>query len=140
MISSARQFADTMGKKDIKYTHSTLSSGKDVLTIIFKGDNMSSIKVRFSFDTDNEAVAIRCFDIVTVPENKIGLILKVVNELNEEYRFCNFYLDTEDNTVTAQADVVFRKHDVGEICLEMLLRCVNIIDEGYPKLMKAMWA
>lgn len=56
--------------------------GKNVLTRSFKWDNMRSIKVRFSFDT-------------------------------------------EDNTVTAQADVVFRRHDVGEICLEMLLRCVR---------------
>ena len=36
-------------------------------------------------------------------------------------------------------DASFRDHDVGEICRELLRRCVNICDEAYPDLMKALW-
>lgn len=37
-------------------------------------------------------------------------------------------------------DAVFRSHDVGEICLELMARCVDICDKAYPDLMKALWA
>lgn len=37
-------------------------------------------------------------------------------------------------------DAAFRTHDVGEICLELMARCVDICDKAYPDFMKALWA
>ena len=85
-------------------------------------------------------VAIRVFDLVKVPEAKLDVLLKAINAVNRRFRFAKFVLDTDDNSVQAELDAVFRSHDVGEICLELMARCVDICDKAYPDLMKALWA
>ena len=75
-----------------------------------------------------------------IPESKVAAIYPVVNAINNKFRFAKFCIDTDDNTVQAEMDAAFRSHDVGEICRELLLRCVSICDDAYPDLMKALWA
>ena len=58
---------------------------------------------------------------------------------NIRFRFVKCVIDTNDHTVQAEADVAFRSHDVGDICLEYVSRCINICDDAYPELMKALW-
>ena len=65
--------------------------------------------------------------------------LAAINQQNARFRFVKFVIDTNDHTVQAEADVAFRSHDVGDICLEYVSRCINICDDAYPELMKALW-
>ena len=58
----------------------------------------------------------------------------------KEKASCATVLDTNDNTVQAEMDAAFRTHDVGEFCLELMGRCVDICDKAYPDFMKALWA
>ncbi len=66
-------------------------------------------------------------------------MLAAINQQNARFRFVKFVIDTNDHTVQAEADVAFRSHDVGDICLEYVSRCINICDDAYPELMKALW-
>ena len=91
------------------------------------------------FKNDCEAVAIRMFDLVKFPESKLPTMLAAINQQNARFRFVKFVIDTNDHTVQAEADVAFRSHDVGDICLEYVSRCINICDDAYPELMKALW-
>ena len=141
MLSSTKQFIDTLEAHNTKYTvGEPTQSGKDTMIISYGGKNMPSIRCKFFFDTDCESVAIRVFDIVKIPESKVAAIYPVVNAINSKLRFAKFCIDTDDNTVQAEMDAAFRSHDVGEICRELLLRCVSICDDAYPDLMKALWA
>lgn len=141
MISSTQQFVRILDEKGIKYNvGSPTESGKDTMTVSYRGENMSSIRCSFYFGADGEDVAIRVFDIVKVPENKAAAMLSVVNSLNYRFRFGKFCFDTKDNTVQAEMDGAFRSHDVGEIVLEMMLHMINVCDKAYPDLMKALWA
>ena len=91
MLSSTRQFTDAMDNKGIKYEYKgTTDSGKDIVVLGYTCENISTLTLRFFFDEDCEAVAIR-------------------------------------------------SHDVGDICLEYVSRCINICDDAYPELMKALW-
>ena len=141
MLASTKQFVQALEQKEIRYTdQGTTESGKDMITITYGGDNMSSIRVQFFFDEDGESAALRVFDIVKASDDKVGRILTAVNEQNARFRFAKFVLDVRDNTVQAEMDASFRSSDAGDICLEVLQRMVGICDEAYPELMKAMWA
>ena len=140
MLASTRQFIDAMEAKGIKYQDKgSLSNGKDVIIVSYSGDNMPSIQVQFFFDEDCESVALRVFDILKIPADRMGSMLSVLNAQNVRFRFARFVLDSNDNTVQVEMDIPFRKYDVGDICLEMLSRMVNICDEVYPTLMKGLW-
>lgn len=141
MHSSTQQFVRAMDAKDIKHSDpEAAAGGRETVTVIYSGENIPSIRMIFFFSKDCEDVAIRVFDIVKLPENRVDGFFKVVNEANRRFRFAKFVLDTNDNTVQAEMDAAFRTHDVGEICLELMSRCVDICDKAYPDFMKALWA
>ena len=140
MIDSTHQFIEALKSKEIKFSQDTTDSGKDVVSVSFDGNNISPIKMLFFFGTDSQDVSLQCFNVVKVPEGKTEAILKAVNGLNAHYRFAKFYFDVDYKTVTVQMDACFRTHDVGEICTELMIRCIQIIDDSYPSLMKALWA
>ena len=140
MLSSTRQFTDAMDNKGIKYEYKgTTDSGKDIVVLGYTCENISTLTLRFFFDEDCEAVAIRMLDLVKFPESKLPTMLAAINQQNARFRFVKFVIDTNDHTVQAEADVAFRSHDVGDICLEYVSRCINICDDAYPELMKALW-
>lgn len=142
MLSSVIQFVNYMDQKGIKYNKRGPfgDNGREVVEVSFSGKNMNTIKTRFIFEEDGESVAIRVYDIVNVPEEKVDMIYPAINSLNKHFRFAKFVLDTDDNTIPAELDAAFRSNDVGEICNELLIRMVDICDTAYPDLMKALWA
>lgn len=142
ILSSVIQFVNYMDQKDIKYNNRVPfgGNGREVVEVSFSGKNMNSVRTVFYFDADAEAVAIRVYDIVKVPEEKVDMIYPAISSLNKHFRFAKFVLDTDDNTIQAELDAAFRSRDVGEICYELLIRMVDICNKAYPDLMKALWA
>lgn len=90
------QFVNYMDQKDIKYNnHGPFGdNGREVVEVSFSGKNMNSVRTVFYFDADAEAVAIRVYDIVKVPEEKADMIHPAINSLNKRFRFAKFVLDT----------------------------------------------
>ncbi|CDC63097.1 putative uncharacterized protein [Clostridium sp. CAG:448] len=140
MLNSTNEFIAALNEKGVRYVADTpTEGGKDRLTVSFGGDNMGSIRMNFFFDEDGESFSIRVFDIVKVPPQKTETILRTVNDLNNHYRFVKFCLDMRDSTVQAEVDTAIRAGSCGEVCFEMMARCLNICDTAYPDLMKALW-
>ena len=142
MLFPVSQFIDYMDQKGLKYDNRgpVGDKGREVVDVSFSGENMNTIKTRFIFEEDGESVAIRVFDMVKVPAEKVDVMYPAINSLNRHFRFAKFVLDTDDNTIQAEMDTAFRSRDVGEICYELLIRMVDICDTAYPDLMKALWA
>ena len=42
--------------------------------------------------------------------------------------------------MAAEADAVITQETVGPVCIEVMLRLVNILNDVYPDIMRAMWA
>lgn len=99
ILSSVIQFVNYMDQKDIKYNNCVPfgDNGREVVEVSFSGKNMNSVRTVFYFDADAEAVAIRVYDIVKVPEEKVDMIYPAINSLNKYFRFAKFVLDTDDN-------------------------------------------
>lgn len=141
MLESTREFIRKLEEAEVKYTvGEPTESGKDNVIVSFGGDNMDTIRCILLFDADNESAAVRVFNIVKIPSEKIAKMFITVNALNIKYRFGKFCIDTNDNTVQMEMDVPFRAGSVGPVCLEMLMYSVSICDKAYPELMKAIWS
>lgn len=102
-------------------------------------DNVSSIVVRFISSDDDNDVAARIWTLAKATPAKRAAVLEAINELNAKYRYVFFYLD-DDNEVNVGYDFPLRTTNVGAIAREILNRMVNIADEAYPILMKALWS
>ena len=84
-------------------------------------------------------MAVRVIALTRVEEEKVPVILPVINELNVKYRFVKFTLD-KDNDINVEYDYPVSCSNPGESAEEIMIRFVQIIDESYPSLMRAMWA
>lgn len=89
---------------------------------------------------DDEAVHVEGYKFINIPENKYDMMYKVINECNNEYRFVKFVLDTENGEINARMDAVIQLDSCGAECLELVIRMVRIVQDCYPKFMKALWA
>ena len=131
----AYEFSRYMDANGIKYTEQK----ENVLKVVYNGDNLSSIPVYVFFDEDNAPyVQFKCWDIQSFKNNEAAALV-VCNELNAEYRWVKFYLDG-DKDIVASIDAVIDMNTCGEVCLNLVRRVVNIVDEAYPQIAKARWA
>lgn len=142
MHDTTKQFLAYLDTKSIRYTlvrDADAEPASDVVKVAFSGEQVD-VTVTFFFDHDDEHASLRVFNLVKVPAGKISAMLTAVNQINNEYRFAKFCLDSDDNTIQAEMDCIFRQHDIDEICYEALLRMVNICNDAYPVFMKSLWA
>ena len=114
-------------------------NGEDAVFIQFGGDNMKEIQIGVFFAENNEPVVqFCCFPIASFKNKELeGLV--VCNELNAEYRWFKFYLD-KDKDVICLSDALLDEDSAGEECIDRLQRLVRIVDEVYPRFMRALYA
>lgn len=139
MHATTNAFIQALDQRGTKYTTRTMDNGKDLVKVVYRGENADSITVNLVFNADCEDVAVRSFSICKIPETKIPAIMLKLNDLNARFRWLKFYMDS-DNEITAEMDAVITPVTAGPVCVELMLRSVNIIDDAYPELMKALWS
>ena len=139
MSKVADLFKAYLESKDVKYTYFEATEERnEAVKVSFSGNNAESIASFFFFDKDGGSVNIKSFSIAKVAEGKIPTMYALLNALNNEYRWAKFYLD-KDNEVTCSSDAVLGAENAGAECFELLIRLTDIIDEVYPRIMKAIW-
>lgn len=99
-----------------------------------------SIEIFFRFDEKDEHVHLEGMNFITVPENKYDAMYKTVNQCNDDYTHIKFVLDTKDGQINAREDAVIQLDSCGEECFELMIRMVRVVEDAFPKFMKAMWA
>ena len=125
-----------MDRNNIKYT----DVKENVVKVVYTGDNLKTIPVFVFFDADGEPpVSFKCWEIANFKDEKMAGGVIACNQLNKEYRWVKFYLD-DDSDVVAQIDAYVDEETCGSECASLVKRMVNIVDEGYPTFMRAMWA
>ena len=105
----------------------------------FTGKNCT-FKLRFiSVDDDNDVKAMT-EDFAKYPESKFQNGYKMMNELSRTYKYFKFTMD-DNGAVCAQYDfpVSLTSDAVGQVAVEIALRCMKIIDDAYPNIMKSIW-
>lgn len=124
-----------MDKEGIKYS----DINERTVKVSYSGDNIRSIPVYVFFDKKGDPlVQLACWEIVKFPEDKVEQAYKVCNDLNAEYRWVKFSIDS-DRDIRCSIDAYIDADSVGVHCANMVRRMIHIIDDAYPTIMKAMW-
>lgn len=112
-----------------------------VVKIGFKGETAPGKDYYFFSADDDNDVTIRTEPIVRAPEDKVVMVLRALNQCNDEFRFVRFFMD-DDRDIWMESDIPLKvaDEDVGEVAHGLLLRMVAILDKAYPIIMKAIWA
>lgn len=115
-----------------------LEDGDEMVQLGAKLDN-TFVQLIILFDADEDAVAIRCFDLVRVSEEQYPKALMSCNALNDRMRWVKFCIDKERN-VQAEVDAVIDDTNAGKVTMNLVLRMASIIDDAYPVINKAIWS
>lgn len=99
-----------------------------------------SMDVFFDFDESDTHVHLEGLNFIKVPENKYDAMYKVLNECNDNYSHIKFVLDTEHGQINARDDAVIQLDSCGEECFELMIRMVKVVEDAFPKFMKAIWS
>lgn len=128
----------TFDEKNIKYRVNQVGDSS-IVEAGFVLDNGPNAIVRFISRDDDNDVAVRVFDLVKVKEDQQERMIKVINDLNKEFRFLKFVIH-DSGSVHVENDLYLHTENVGEVAAEMFVRYMQILKQAYPKLMKALWA
>ena len=113
---------------------------REALSVAYSGKVMESVRVVLIFDKDGGSVALRCFNIAKVPEDKLMAAYVALNELNGKFRWVKLHVD-EDREITAEDDAVISPESAGAECLELIVRMIDIVDNNvYGEMMKLIWS
>ena len=128
-------FLDYMDSNGIRYS----DRDEYCVRVTYEGENLKSIPIYVFFDKDGDPIIqMKCWEILNFKNNEAKAYV-VCNELNAKYRWIRFYLDNDADIVT-DCDAYIDEDTCGEECMKLVRRMVNITDEAYPVLAKALWA
>lgn len=125
-------------KKGLKHAVNQVQ-GKWIIETVMSGD-ASRYKFLFikSDDKDND-VAVRVFSVANIPSAKRAQALRLLNKLQLQYRYARLNLD-DDGDINMEYDFPMEFSPIGEGAVEILTRCVLILDKIYPEIMRLLWS
>ena len=94
----------------------------------------------FQFDPDDESAHIEGREFAQIPKDQVEKIYKICNSLNDSYRWVKFVWDEEASDLCCRVDAVIQLDSCAQEMYELMARMAGIVDDAYPKIMKALWA
>ena len=139
MLKTTELFINELEEHELTYEPvRVLEDGDEMVQLGAKLDN-TFVQFIILFDADEDAVAIRCFDLVRVSEEQYPKALMSCNALNDRMRWVKFCIDKERN-VQAEVDAVIDDTNARKVTMNLVLRMASIIDDAYPVINKAIWS
>lgn len=134
--ATTEEFLKVLREEEVKYSYRGVDEDEDEeVTVAYTGDYCDDIFIRIFFSQSLDSVSMRFWNIVDFDKANYTDVLKIVNELNADYKFVKFVVDTNDWSVGAELDVPLREgEDAARIAYDALLAIVKISDMAYPDL------
>ncbi len=108
----------------------------------FNGKVVKGVVVRFFSSSERSDISARVanFGGGTVPKERREDVLEVLNSLNCRFRFIKFCIHAGE-TISVEYDICQSTpaDALGEMCREIFIRFIQVLDEAYPIVMKALW-
>ena len=134
-IPTAKAFCAALDEADIVYTCKGLDSdGDDMIEIEMTSEEAPDYTLSYIFSADCQDTYLRIYYLIDVPEEDLAAALLTCNELNYDYRFARFYLDTTDNTVTLAMDILHTEETSAELMLQATIYACSLYEIGYNAL------
>ncbi len=112
--------------------------GNSVVWLQFGIKNGGNYRIRFISKSDKNDVAVRVFAFISVEKDQIGKILPALNSLNSKYRFVKFVCE-DDGNINIEYDFLWSCDAPEKSAEEIVIRIVQIVDDAYPEIMRALW-
>lgn len=97
-----------------------------------------TLECYIAFDDDGTSVHLFTAKIVKLPEDRLEEFLYLTNSVNRQYRWLTFSID-DDHNLVCECDAVVTFDTVGDICYELLSRCIGITDKVFSTFMKTLY-
>lgn len=98
----------------------------------------TSYQAQYISRNENNDVAMRIYNLLKFPQEKLDAVIAAVNQANTALRFFKFSVDQKGCTVDLEYDFPLSITGIGAAALEMLNRSADVIDRSYPDLMKVV--
>lgn len=132
--AAAKMFIAQLEAENIRYKFN--DSATVLVSWNLEGTNLD---VYFEFGEDCEDVHVEGRDFCKIPEGKEDCLYKACNEMNKEYRWIKFDVDTSEHEIVGEVDAVIQLDSCAAECMELMGRMNRIVSGAYPTFMKAMW-
>lgn len=134
MLKSTEEFVCFLNQNNLKYCLDSINANdNEQITMCITNQTMSDITIHFLFDSNNQIVYIRIWNLLKIPDQFNSIALTIINELNNTYRFVRFYLNT-DNGIDVFVDSLIHSGTIGKTCINLGIIIAKICDTVYPKL------
>lgn len=134
MLKSKEEFVCFLNQNNLKYCLDSINANdNEQITMCITNQTMSDITIHFLFDSNNQIVYIRIWNLLKIPDQFNSIALTIINELNNTYRFVRFYLNT-DNGIDVFVDSLIHSGTIGKTCINLGIIIAKICDTVYPKL------
>ncbi|MBO4899520.1 MAG: YbjN domain-containing protein [Lachnospiraceae bacterium] len=100
----------------------------------------TQLVVYFQFDPDDTSAHIEGREFAQIPKDQVEKVYKICNSLNDSYRWVKFVWDEEAQDLCCRVDAVLQLDSCAQEMYELMARTAGIVDDAYPKIMKALWA
>ena len=98
----------------------------------------TSFEALYISRSEKNDVAMRIYNIIKFPPDKLDAMLECVNAANLRFRFLKFTVDEQNDSVDAAYDFTIAGEGLGESAYELLMRAAGIIDDCYPTFMDVL--
>ena len=134
---AAKMFAALLDAQGM--THRVMGDDDEVIRTGWNLDN-TKLEIFFFFFKDSENVHIEGHDFIKIPKEKEDKFYKICNDLNKQYRWFKFTLNTERHELVLEDDAIIQLDSCAEEVFELMLRMTHVVDEVFPECMKALYA
>ena len=128
MLKSTEEFVCFLNQNNLKYCLDGINANdNEQITMCITSQTMSDITIHFLFDSNNQIVYIRIWNLLKIPDQFNSIALTIINELNNTYRFVRFYLNT-DNGIDVFVDSLIHSGTIGKTCINLGIVIAKICD------------
>jgi len=138
MFKSIQDIHEAFEKAGIKHHTDTMGERNVLITTITT--KVTTYKYAFlKSDDEGNDVAVRVINVANIPKNKLMDGYKLLNSLQQKYRFAKFVVDS-DGDVHVHYDFPVAYRDIGKGAVELVVALTQVLDKAYPDLMRLQWS
>lgn len=134
MLKCAERFVANLKEKNLNFSTGDTERGDTVVDFPYQG------KVTKCIFSGEEGQYFSMYLVYErIPQEKVADVIFLCNELNAEYKWVTYYVDS-DNDLVMHDDAIVSEDSAGSECFELLVRMLKISEDIKPKIMKAIYA
>ncbi len=129
---------EVLENHDLRY-HSKVNDNKVFFSLSFNAKNLPSLDLFLTVTTKGDA-KITCYLVRDIVPQKRAAVINAINNLNNSYRYITLSLDSDGDLLAQYDFTIFGDEEVADKqVITMIFLVREIMDECFPKIMKAIW-